>query len=73
MVRRWLVIFQSDHEAPFDAHFVDVYASSMIGAVRNAQMTRPPLHTWVLARAQPWPRGCYGVDAAVKKLSGTKR
>lgn len=70
---RYLIVFRSHHEEPADIHCVDAVASSPLLAIRDAVKSHPPLHSWVVARAWPWPKGCAGVVEAAEKLTGTSR
>ena len=72
-MQRFLVVFRSHLEGPADVHYVGVTASSQLGAIAKAKREMPPLHPWVFAMATHWPRGCVGIDDAVKRHATATR
>lgn len=69
---RWLVVFQSHPDPPFDTTVVEVRgARSPLEAVRDAKQGKIS-HPWHFAFAIPWPSGCRDVNAAAKKIAGMR-
>ena len=65
-MKRYLVIFSSHPTPPADATAVDVRARSELEAIRNAKRAARIPHPWAHVSALPWPRGCPGVDEALR-------
>ncbi len=68
-MRTWLVIFCSGLEAPLDATYVKVEASSSLAAIAHAKRSYAVPHPWTVATARSWPQGCRDLDSAAKKVA----
>lgn len=73
-MERYLVVFRSHPEGEVsDITAVDVYANSVLEAIRNAIEIKPPYHEWCSAQAWVWPNGCSGVVEATERLTAIRR
>ncbi len=72
-MNRYIVVFRSHHEGPADITSVEAWGASGLAAVLSAKREVQIFHPWVVARAYAWPKGCADIEAAAKKIAGSKR
>lgn len=68
-VMRYMVIFSSSPTPPADATVIDMSATSELEAIAKAKRYAHVPHPWTTVNAIPWPKGCRGVNQAVKRYS----